>query len=363
MRIHRTGFTLIELLVVMGIIMILVSLAIPAVNTARNRAKDTEVKAGCNTIQAALEQYATDHTGFYPGAQWSPDNTNTLVAGPGVIGALPSFEVSGTLQPRKDFMVPKANLDDALNDRRDPYYDHGTFADPSDDTPNPHVLDALVVNGYLTDYPANPFIRASGKAKSQMSNIFLFNPIAGGNGVPNPGFASTLAWNRYTNQNWQGYETMRRAYTDVGRGMFSYIPLNPDNTGYFENWGHMENGSVQIDDLDLDNGVGGFYKKCRSYMLVGWGSNRLDDSLAKGLSMKYWYTDSANNVSWYDFDHNMRLDLLEYWISDTSASGMILQEMLDRNDSEGAFGGTLPGGSLNIDPAFYGATFLYVTGS
>jgi prepilin-type N-terminal cleavage/methylation domain-containing protein len=340
MLIHRKGFTLIELLVVMGIMLILVSLAIPAVNTARNRAKDTEVKAGCNEIQAALEQYATDHTGFYPGAQWLKDSQGVYVVGPGVIGALPSFDTGNN--PRKDFAVAKTDLTGNGVEWRDPTLDDGT--------PNPQTLDALVVGGYLQDYPTNPFLAATGGVKAQMSNLFYFNPIVGSNGVPNPSDVNTLDWNRYTPNN--AGATMRITYTDFGRGMFSYIPFNPNNI-------------VPVDfttSLDLPAGSE-YYKRCRSYMLVGWGSSRLEDGQAKGLSMKYWFVDSASGDGWFDFDHNMRRDLLETWLRDPAPTSLVGREMVDSDNSVGAFGGALPNGGTDMDPAFFGATYLYITGS
>jgi len=63
--IHR-GFTLIELLVVITIIGILAAIALPNYIKAKDKAKEAEVKAGCHTIQIALERYATDHSGIYP---------------------------------------------------------------------------------------------------------------------------------------------------------------------------------------------------------------------------------------------------------------------------------------------------------
>ena len=257
-RSSRPGFTLVELLIVMSIILILVAAAVPAVNTARNKAKDTEVKSGCNLVQKALEQYAVDHSGFYPGAQWITDTSNTLHVGPGVVGGTATF-FSG--KPQQDFSVPKDKTES-----RQPYF--------ADDTPNPQVLDALVVNGYIDDYPANPFLRAAGGAKCQMTNLFLFNPVIGGT-PPNPGDTTTLDWDKLTTASTDG---LREGYDDLMRGHFSYIPLNPVNlTGqdFVANWNSMT--PAQLSE---------YYKRCRGYILVGWGHNRIDDTQAKGISQK-----------------------------------------------------------------------------
>jgi prepilin-type N-terminal cleavage/methylation domain-containing protein len=329
-RSSRHGFTLVELLIVMSIILILVAAAVPAVNTARNKAKDTEVKSGCNTVQKALEQYAVDHSGFYPGAQWVTDSTGAYHVGPGLVGGTATF-YSG--YPQQNFTVPKDK-----NDSRQPYL--------ADDTPNPEVLDALVTNSYLSDYPANPFLRTSGGGTCQMTNLFLFRPVIGGT-PPNPGDTNTLDWNKLTTTNTEG---LRARYDDLMRGHFSYIPLNPVNlTGmdFVANWNTMA-PAQQAE----------YYKRCRGYMLVGWGHNRIDDTQAKGISEKFW----VPSLSGFDFDKSLDIDGLEAEIS-KPADQLIQPEMADSAGSNGAYGQIGLNGEKNIDPAFSGATFLYITGS
>lgn len=335
---HR-GFTLVELLVVMGIILILVSIAIPAVNVARIKAKNTEVKAGCHQIQVALETYATTHGGGYPGAQWVQDSAGTYWVGPGVIGALPTYDGAGN--PRKDFYVPKVD-----SDARGPWMEIPYFADG---TPNVHVLDALVVEGFLDAYPPNPFLRATAGTKSQMGNLFLFNPILGDT-PPVPSRSDTLDWNRYTVA-----DSMRQSYSDYARGHFSYIPLNPVNNSGFDYVGQW--GSLT--DAQLSE----YYKRCRGYMLVGWGSSRMDDTYAAGVSEKFWSSSLNGGSGAFDFDKSLSADQLELVLSDTSASGIVRPEMVDSDGAIGRFGGTLPGGGPDIDPAFFGAVFFKITGS
>ena len=64
---NRDGFTLIEMLVVIAMIGILASIALPNFLKAKDKAKEAEVKAGLHIIQVALERYANDHVGEYPG--------------------------------------------------------------------------------------------------------------------------------------------------------------------------------------------------------------------------------------------------------------------------------------------------------
>jgi type II secretory pathway pseudopilin PulG len=66
----RTGFTVVELLAAIGIIALMVSLLIPALNVVRNKAKETKQKAQFMTISLALEAFRNDY-GDYPNSDWS----------------------------------------------------------------------------------------------------------------------------------------------------------------------------------------------------------------------------------------------------------------------------------------------------
>ena len=335
---HRDtkAFTLVELLVVMGIILILVSIALPATNAARSKAKDMEVKKGCNDIQAALEKYGVAKGG-YPGVQWIQDSNGDYFAGPGLIGGLPTYNGA---EPQKDFYVPKDDSDARGPGNQAPYF--------PDETPNPSVLDALIVSGELTDYPANPFVRTNGGLKAQMSNLFLFSP-QGVNGDTQPDVSdpNTINWNRYLGSS----QSMRANYADYGRGHFTYIPLNPQNlsgTDFAGNWGALS-GQDRSE----------YYAKCKGYILIGWGGSRADDSQAKGLSEKYW----SNSASAFDFDNSLVADPLEQVLSNVTPAGILRGDVTDSDGGIGTFGQTLPGGGPDIDNAFYGATFIKITGS
>lgn len=60
----RTGFTLIELLVVIAIIGALAGLILPALSTARERARQTYCKNNLHQISVALIMYKDDHKRF-----------------------------------------------------------------------------------------------------------------------------------------------------------------------------------------------------------------------------------------------------------------------------------------------------------
>ena len=61
-----TIFTLIELLVVIAIIAILAAMLLPALNKARNKAKDTQCLSNLKQCGLAVSMYASDSKGFAP---------------------------------------------------------------------------------------------------------------------------------------------------------------------------------------------------------------------------------------------------------------------------------------------------------
>jgi len=63
----QAGFTLIELLVVVVIIGILASVAIPNFVGAQDKAKNSGVQSNGHQVQMAIEQFAVDNAGQYPG--------------------------------------------------------------------------------------------------------------------------------------------------------------------------------------------------------------------------------------------------------------------------------------------------------
>ena len=114
MKNNKKGFTLVELLVVIAIIGLLSTLAVVALNNARQKARDARRVSDVKQIQTALELYYNDQGG-YP-TQAEGDMTTSFVCLSS--GAAPGFDATctGTTYMQK---VPS---NPTPNDGGGPYY-------------------------------------------------------------------------------------------------------------------------------------------------------------------------------------------------------------------------------------------------
>jgi len=318
----RSGFTLVELLVVMSIIIILVGIAVPAVTGARLRARDAEVKAGVHEIHKALSAWSVDHNGFFPGMNWVFDSTDELHNGPGIRGGTPLGNVEDQRFGVPDRTSPTRYLADGV-------------------TEDPERVDVLVRDGYIEAYPANPFLRIGGRAERQMTNLFYFGvEAADGPDLTNPDYF------QWCYPAYMVSSTMRIEYQRFGRGHFTYVPLDPVNTQ------GTDFANVWDDLSDIQRSE--YYKYARSFLLVGWGATRANDSMAVGLSSKWW--DSSESA--FDIDANMRIDPIE-----ANLVNLIRPHMIDSEGNDAGFGQVDVTGHPNIDKGFFGAAIVVSSGN
>jgi prepilin-type N-terminal cleavage/methylation domain-containing protein len=73
---RKTGFTLVELLVVIGIIALLISILLPALNAAKERANRVKCASNMRQIGQGLLLYANDNKGAYPRTRYDTNTAN-----------------------------------------------------------------------------------------------------------------------------------------------------------------------------------------------------------------------------------------------------------------------------------------------
>ena len=87
---HPIGFTLVELLVVIGIIALLISLLLPALNRARDAAMQVQCMSNAKQLAMATQMYINDSKGWIPPVR-SMIETNPPVVEPFVCQYLPGL--------------------------------------------------------------------------------------------------------------------------------------------------------------------------------------------------------------------------------------------------------------------------------
>jgi prepilin-type processing-associated H-X9-DG protein len=145
------AFTLVELLVVIGIIALLISILLPALNKARQSASMTACKANLKSIGQAVFIYAAANRGSLPIGQMDrivamPDGTNATMVGGGTNWVL---LLQNTLNPKYG-----TTWDDAINSGANDNKLRSLFLCPDGPTENDQNSQLSAV----THYAAHPYL-------------------------------------------------------------------------------------------------------------------------------------------------------------------------------------------------------------
>jgi len=316
---YSKGFTLVELLVVITIIGILIGLSLTAYGRVRERGRELQVQAYGNELRVALESFATNHNGLYPGTAFdingwddcnldgAPERSFACPSNMNLPPPLPSVPAHSQLQPAMG--VTGTDMSRMLT--QGPVADGSSVQDVS-------LWDRLYQDNALEKYALNPFYRGE-EPKHFATNIFEVAPQAYANNstlltiaflacLSQPDLAgswySDAGWNRSA---WQTASPSRRipigpvgvncevnpALNPSGSsngwepananrdlypvGDFAYIPLDPATRGDYNRDGLLDDPMfmVYVENywLVLYGGPGRYGKT---------GEADVDDLISKG---------------------------------------------------------------------------------
>ncbi|MCB9850924.1 MAG: prepilin-type N-terminal cleavage/methylation domain-containing protein [Phycisphaerales bacterium] len=77
----RRAFSLVELVIVIVIIGIVAAIAVPRISRSATGANEAALQADLNVLRHAIDKYAAEHTGVFPGANEDGDGNSANSAG------------------------------------------------------------------------------------------------------------------------------------------------------------------------------------------------------------------------------------------------------------------------------------------
>ncbi len=214
---QRSGYTIIELLMVVGVISILIALVLPAVQSARNSARQVQCLNNMRNVGLGLIQ-ATDAADRFPACGYYGDGT------PGTVGSFRSWVVEilpyidqGTLYNQWNF--EKHYLDPLNAPLGETHLPVLTCADDISVVPGQGNLSYVVNSGVgfsaliagIHDCPIGP---ASGKLDLNGNGITC-NSSTEGDGTPSDR-EMFFQMGLFFNETWKGEVRARRHHTMAG---------------------------------------------------------------------------------------------------------------------------------------------------
>ncbi len=288
---REKGFTLVELMVVITIIGILVTLAVANVGPINQRAKETQVMAGARNIVQALETFASNNGGNYPGVALPRSDDD---------GISPFLDQDGDI----DLYTMRGIIgggyvahDPAVTNFLD-----GFYFDPQPPPPlgEEQIPDRLRNSQAIELYPINPFHRNVAGLTNQgipMLNIFgieFQGPIVDQAYLEN-NLGFHLSYPRYFDPAAPGEYNFPDQFSYSGVADFDFWYLgdyrgtvwganyeaDPTNPDYHVTEGELmkyfpegDFAYIPLDPVQTDPANEQFMRYCKNYWLVVYGSKR-----------------------------------------------------------------------------------------